>query len=123
MPAATVADVEARLGRSLDESEVQRATTLLSDVEVIIRRRVADLTTLDQDALVMVEATAVARVLRNPDGIREQNAEGFGYTLDPTVAGGRLRLLAEEWADLGLGRRYAAVPMKFREGTNAPPVW
>lgn len=124
MATATLADVENRLGRPLEASEEQLAATLLDDVEVLIRRRVSNLATIDQDALILVEARAVSRILRNPEGVRTQNAEGFGYTLDAQVASGRLALLDDEWYLLGIQRRYASIPVKVREANNdAPFAW
>lgn len=122
MTTATLTDVENRLGRPLDASEQSLATTLLSDVELLILRRVPDLASLDQATLVMVEAMAVARVIRNPEGIKSQNAETFAYTVDSAVSSGRLKLLPDEWYLLGVQRRYASIPMKFRS-PDAPLPW
>lgn len=124
MATATLTDVESRLGRPLVESEEQLATTLLDDVELLIRRRIPELSTLDEDILVMVESRAVARILRNPEGVRTQNADGFGYTLDSQVASGRLQLLDDEWYLLGVRRGYASIPTKFRKAApDAPFAW
>ena len=114
MATATSQDVESRLGRPLDESEVALAETLLGDVELLIKSKARNFDALDPDIVVMVEATAVARVLRNPDGIRSQSADEFSYTVDSRVASGYLNLLPDEWALLGIGRGYASIPMKFR---------
>ncbi|QUH01455.1 hypothetical protein HUO13_12100 [Saccharopolyspora erythraea] len=123
MATATPQDVESRLGRPFEDGEAERAATLLSDVELLIQSRLSDLTSVDPGLLVMVEATAVARVLRNPDGIREQNAESFGYTLDTRVASGYLTVLDTEWRLLGVRRGYGSIPMKFRTVTDAPCTW
>lgn len=114
MAVATTQDVADRLGRPLDESELPLAETLLGDVELLIRSKARNFDALDADAVKMVEATAVARVLRNPDGVRSQSADEFSYTVDSRVASGYLQLLNSEWALLGIGRGYASVPMKFR---------
>ena len=43
MAYATVADVEARLGRSLEAGEQDIVETRLNDVELLIRHRIPDL--------------------------------------------------------------------------------
>lgn len=113
MATATTADVGNRLGRPLEGDETALATTLLDDVELLISQRVT-LTDIDPAVLVMVEARAVARMLRNPEGFRHQQADGFAYTLDAQVSSGRFQLLDDEWSLLGVYRGYSSIPMKFR---------
>lgn len=113
MATATPTDVENRLGRLLESDETTLAATLLEDIELVISQKVS-IADANPDVLVMVEARAVARILRNPDGLKHQQADGYAYTMDAQVASGRLKLLDDEWALLGVQRRYASIPMKFR---------
>lgn len=108
MPFATPQDVAGRLGRELTEAETTQTPILLSDAELLIRSRVPDLDervqagTLAEPVVVMVEAYAVARVLRNPEGFRQEQDGDYMYTLDSRVASGRLAILDEEWRLLGV---------------------
>lgn len=110
MAYATTADIEARLGRTLDPSETQIATTRLGDAELIIRSRVRDLDvlvtsgTLDRGLVVMVEADALLRLIRNPDGYTTETDGNYTYSIDASVASGRLQILDSEWALLGVRR-------------------
>lgn len=103
----TLSDVESRLGREIsDLAEVELVETLLEDAERLISRRAPsgtlDPASLDPLAVKQVAASAVARVLRNPDGYRSESAGGVSYTLDTRAAAGFLTILADEWALLGM---------------------
>lgn len=104
MAYATPADVEISLGRDLSASETTQVTGLLERAELIITRRITDLTdriaddAALEDVVVMVEADVVARVIRNPDGNRQESIDDYSYTRDPNVAAGYLYLTDEEWA-------------------------
>jgi hypothetical protein len=108
MAYATVADVEARLGRSLEAGEQQIVETRLNDVEILIRSRITDLDeriangSTDLEALIMVEANAVLRLIKNIDGFRAETDGNYSYQIDDRVASGRLDILSDEWALLGL---------------------
>lgn len=113
---ADASDVSARLGWTLEGDEAALAETLAGDVLRRIRRRIPDLdlkvtgegrapvTTpaIDLEDLKAVQAIVVARVLRNPEGYRSENAEGVGYTLDTRAAAGFIYMDAEDWALLGI---------------------
>lgn len=104
MAYATVSDVEAALGRSLTSAEQARALTLVDWAQLIITRRLpnlADRISRDpglQDVVVMVEAQAVARVLRNPDGMYRESLDDYSYTRAEEVATGRLYITDDEWS-------------------------
>ena len=110
MAYATVADVEARLGRSLDPSEQTIVQTRLNDVELIIRANIPDLDekvadgTIDEDLLVMIECEAVLRLIRNPEGYTAETDGNYSYQISSRVASGRLDILPEEWDWLGYHR-------------------
>ena len=102
MAVATVADVAVPLMRTLSADEAAYAARLLEWAEALIKARYPDLDALDQDALVMVESQAVARVLRNPDGAYQESLSGeYTHTRDRLGADGVLRIADDEWALLG----------------------
>ena len=101
MATATIQDVETRLGRELDTDEQAQVTALLADAELLIRSRV-DIASVDQDILVMVESNAVLRVIKNPNGYLQESDGNYSYSVSAKVASGKLDILAEEWALLGV---------------------
>jgi hypothetical protein len=108
MAYATVADVEARLGRSLEAGEQEIVETRLNDVELLIRHKIPDLDAqvadgrINESILVMVEADTVLRLIKNVDGYRSETDGNYSYQIDDRVASGRLDILASEWALLGI---------------------
>jgi len=107
---ATPEDIEQRLGRELDVSEATIVAARLDDVEELIFQRIPDLTQkvidgkLRERLIVMVECEAVMRMIRNPDGYTQETDGNYSYTIDARVASGRLTILPEEWAMLGVSR-------------------
>lgn len=143
MAYAASTDVEARLGRSLDSSEQQIVNARLNDVELIIRSKVPDLDTkvstgtVDVEVIIMVEANAVLRLIKNIDGYRSETDGNYSYQIDERVASGRLDILPDEWALLGvksgaftikpyIGPYYSDCPYPW-EDVNRPfadfPAW
>ena len=108
MAYAVAADVEARLGRSLDPSETTIVNTRLADVEILIRNRIRDLDTqistgaIDVESVIMIEAEAVLRLIRNPEGYTAETDGNYSYQISVRVASGRLDILPEEWSLLGI---------------------
>lgn len=108
MAYATVADVEARLGRPLEAGETTVVQTRLNDVELLIRSRIPDLDakvadgTLDVEVVIMVESEAVLRLIRNPEGYTAETDGNYSYQISVKVASGRIDILASEWALLGV---------------------
>lgn len=102
----TPSDVGARLGRDITSDELDLVETLIEDAERLVARRttggVIDPQVIDPLLVKQVVASAVARVLRNPDGYRSESAGGVSYTLDTRAAAGFLTILADEWTLLGL---------------------
>lgn len=107
MAVASPQDVAARLGRALQPPEAAQVAVLLADAETLILTRLPDLHTriehgvLACEVVVLVEASAVARVVRIPAGIRAQRAESYAVDYDTDSATG-LEILPEEWRLLGL---------------------
>lgn len=105
MTYANVTDVSTRLGRPItDPNEVAQVEAWLGDVESLILARIPDL----HDAVdagqptaatvVMVEATAVVRKVRNPDGKQNERIDDYSYGLSAEAARGELFLTDDEWA-------------------------
>lgn len=107
MPTVTIAQIEIELGRTLSDDEAVRAEQLTEDAETIIRSRIKDLDTRLQDTnysnlMAMVIRAAVARVMRNPLGIRTEAEGDRNVQLDTVrVASGYLTILDSEWELLG----------------------
>lgn len=128
MALAAVSDVAARLGREISSQESDLSATLLDDAEAILTARIPDL--LDRAAgderyralVVMVEASMVVRVLRNPDGYRQESEGGYSYTVDTRAAAGFLTVLDDEWALLGY-RADGAFTIAPSLGAGAAPWW
>jgi hypothetical protein len=110
---AQPADVVARW-RPLNARQQRVAATKLADVERRIRKRmaaagrdfdteVADLAGDFRADVIEIEAEAVARVLRNPDGLRSEGLENYQSTRDKSLSDGQLKVTADEWKQIGLG--------------------
>jgi Phage protein Gp19/Gp15/Gp42 len=118
MPYATASDVSTRLGKELTTEEVTLVETRLADVERMILRKVPDLaakvTAGDIDAadVVQVEADAVLRLVRNPDGLYSESDGNYTYVRSRELASGRLEITREEWEVLRVrtGRVFQLVP-------------
>lgn len=117
MAYATAADVEARLGRTLDTSEAQIVTARLGDAELIIKSRIPDLAskitagTILQAAVVMVESDMVLRLIKNIDGFSQETDGNYSYSRLQEVASGTLEVLPREWNLLGIrGGVYTITP-------------
>jgi len=123
---ATAQDIEDRLGRELDESEATIVNTRLEDAEELIYRRIPDLAQRVDDGkirerlIVMVECEAVMRLIRNPEGYTQETDGNYSYSIDSRVASGRLSILPEEWALLGVARTIGVISPRIR---CSPGVW
>ena len=110
MAYATAEDIESRLGRNLDDSETMIAEQRLEDAELIILGRIPDLHTkvaagtVSADVVAMVEADAVIRILRNPEGIVGETDGNYSYQLNWATVTGALSFTTEEWRLLGFTR-------------------
>ncbi|KZM68835.1 Gp19/Gp15/Gp42 family protein [Nocardia terpenica] len=110
MAYAEPADVAVRWGRTLTSEEKALITARLTDVERRIRRKISDLDkkiaagTILRDDVVQVEADAVLRLVRNPDGYIQESDGSYSYMLSQEAASGKLEILPEEWELLGYRR-------------------
>jgi hypothetical protein len=118
MSYASASDVQTRLGKELTPEETSLVSTRLADVERMILRRIPDLAAkvtadeIDQADVVQVEADAVLRLVRNPEGLFSETDGTYGYQFSREIASGKLEITPEEWATLGVrpGRVFQLVP-------------
>lgn len=110
MAYASSTDVTVRWGRVPTTEEAAAIDVRLEDVERLILRRIPDLedqitagTILEED-LIQVEADAVLRLARNPDGYVSETDGNYTYMLSQQQTMGRLEILPEEWDLLGVSR-------------------
>lgn len=103
---ASTADLELRW-RPLSSQEVVNGQTFLADAWGMLKRRVTDLearVTANEDdfadEVVRVLATAVLRVMKNPDGKRQESIDDYSWQRDESVASGVLFFTDDELADL-----------------------
>lgn len=108
MTYANAADVQAIYGKTLSSEETALVERRLAQVERMILRRIPDLAEqisagdIDQADVVDIEAEAVLRVIRNPDGLYSEQDGSYGYQLSREAADNSLRITAEEWERLGI---------------------
>lgn len=125
MSYAQLADVQTRLGRPLTDDEKTQAETLLDDVELEIRSRIPDLDDriangdLSEDVVIRVEASAVKRVIQNPDGYTSETDGDYTYQLNPRLSSGELDITEHEWTLLGVGSGAFVI----RLGCRIPVQW
>lgn len=102
---ATTADLASRW-RPLTAAETTVGTTLLGDAWGMLKRRIPGMETLvgtDADyaaEVVRIMATAVLRVLKNPEGARRESIDDHSWEYDPGNASGGLYFTDEEIDDL-----------------------
>lgn len=103
---ASIEDIEA-MWRPLSEQETINATALLAAVWARVKFQVPGVeANLDSEALDPILAravlvAAVLRVLRNPEGLRQQQIDDYSYTRDTALSSGELYLSDDELALLG----------------------
>ncbi|UJP39331.1 Gp19/Gp15/Gp42 family protein [Cellulomonas palmilytica] len=128
MTLARVEDVQTRLGRPIADDEAPQVDALLRDVEAMIRNRIRDLDDRALDPVflelaVMVEANAVVRVLRNPEGLRTWTVAvddgSVTKTRDQATSAGGLYVTDDEWALLDP----PDVPTAFSSPIRYEPGW
>lgn len=136
MTYANVNDVSTRLGRPIsDATEIAQVNAWLGDVEALILARIPALATgvsagLPTEAVVvMVEANAVVRKVRNPEGKVSERIDDYDYRLNENAGRGDLFLTDEEWALLEPGSGQGAFTItpggsRAREGWWVhPDTW
>jgi len=82
----------------------------LEQVERMIRRRISNLDSLVEESetfeadLIDIEADAVLRLVRNPEGYMSETDGTYTYQLQSDLSTGRLEILDDEWTILGVNR-------------------
>ncbi|KUI36197.1 Gp19/Gp15/Gp42 family protein [Mycobacterium sp. GA-2829] len=118
MTYAKAADVRAVLGRAMTPEETALVERRLAQVERMIVRRIPDLADqidsgdLDEADVIDIEAEAVLRLLRNPEGYASESDGTYSYQFNRETAPGRLEIFAEEWERLGIkpSRMFSITP-------------
>ncbi|MGW6624208.1 Gp19/Gp15/Gp42 family protein [Nocardia sp. NPDC055002] len=115
MAYAVANDVAVRWARVMSPEEEALVLARLEDVERMIKRRLPDLAAriadgrLLEEDVVMVEADAVLRLVRNPEGYLSETDGNYTYMLQTGTVSGRLSVLPEEWELLGVRQTRFAV--------------
>lgn len=113
MAYATYEDVQVRWDHELSQEEQDLVEQRLEDVERRILDRIPDLASkiasgaIDVENVKTIEADAVLRLVRNPDGYIQETDGNYSYILSADQAG-KLYIADEEWELLGWRRRKAA---------------
>jgi hypothetical protein len=116
---ATLTDVSTRLGRPITSTdEISQVLAWLDDIEALILTRIPTLDALvtagtpTSAIVVMVEANAVIRKVRNPDGKVSEDIDDYSYRLNADAARGDLFLTDGEWALLAAGSSSGAFSVR-----------
>lgn len=110
MAYASADDVAARLGRPLSDAELTQVCAFLEDAEIEIKSRIPDLDDRVADSeeylkrVVKVEASAVTRLIRNPDGYIGETDGNYSYQLNWRLNTGAIEITDKEWSQLGLNK-------------------
>lgn len=115
MAFATDTDVTALWGRDASPEEIVLINLRLAQVERMIIRRIPDLVaqvtaaTISIEDVVQVEADAVLRLVRNPDGYLSETDGNYTYMLQAGSTPGALFLTPDDWAALGIVARRMSI--------------
>lgn len=89
-PLATVADLQARLGRALEQSEVPMAEAALADASALVRHYGLPwaIPAAAPDVAVAITLAAAERRVRNPEGYRMEMEGSYQYQLPASAPTG-----------------------------------
>ena len=73
MAVVSVDDVAKGMGRPVDELNEGQVGQAIEDAETLLRIKLGDLTSLDQDVLKLVVRLAVTDYVQNPEGAAEES--------------------------------------------------
>lgn len=110
MAYATAQDVVTLWAKEPEPEVMTLIERRLEQVERMIRRRVTNLDRLVEESdifladLIDIEADAVLRLVRNPEGYISETDGAYTYQLQSDLSSGRLEILDEEWVILGVNR-------------------
>lgn len=103
-PLATLDDVEARLGRSLEGDEIARVEAYLVDFSAVARSYTGQAFTEVPEDIRAVTCQVVIRALGiSPEdsAVTQESLEGYSFSIGAAGAAGPLGLLNDERAVLG----------------------
>lgn len=110
MSYASAADVVTLWAKEPEPEVLALIERRLEQVERMIRRRIPNLdaqaaisSTFEAD-LIDIEADAVLRLVRNPEGYMSETDGAYTYQLQQDLSVGRLEILDDEWQTLGVNR-------------------
>lgn len=110
MAFATADDVVTLWAKQPEPEVMTLIERRLDQVERIIRRRIPNLDNLVVASatfradLIDIEADAVLRLVRNPEGYISETDGAYTYQLQSDLSSGKLEILDEEWQILGVNR-------------------
>lgn len=110
MAYATAQDVVVLWAKEPEPEVMVLIERRLEQVERMIRRRVSNLDGLVEESetfeadLIDIEADAVLRLVRNPEGYMSETDGTYTYQLQSDLSSGRLEILDDEWVILGVNR-------------------
>ncbi|MFF0541736.1 Gp19/Gp15/Gp42 family protein [Prescottella sp. R16] len=113
MTYAAAADVTTLWAKEPEPEVMALIERRLEQVERMILRRIPDLADrivaghIDEADVADIEAEAVLRVVRNPDGYASETDGGYSYQFNREASSGKLEILPEEWQTLGIRPRKA----------------
>lgn len=108
MAYATAADVVVLWAKEPEPEVMLLIERRLDQVERIIKRRITDLDVRVAASdefraeLVDIEADAVLRLVRNPEGYLSETDGVYSYQIQADLSSGRLEILDSEWEALGV---------------------
>ncbi|ASZ75184.1 head-to-tail adaptor [Mycobacterium phage MissWhite] len=117
MAYATAEDVVVLWAKEPEPEVMALIERRLEQIERMIKRRIPDLdlkaaanSTFRAD-LIDIEADAVLRLVRNPEGYLSETDGAYTYQLQADLSQGKLTILDEEWEILGVNsqRRMAVI--------------
>lgn len=110
MAYATATDVVTLWAKEPEPEVMLLIERRLEQVERMIKRRIPDLDTKVTASetfradLIDIEADAVLRLVRNPEGYMSETDGSYMYQLRQDLSSGKLEILADEWQILGVNR-------------------
>ncbi|AAC18459.1 head-to-tail adaptor [Mycobacterium phage Lakes] len=109
MAYATADDVVTLWAKEPEPEVMALIERRLEQVERMIRRRIPDLdarvsSDIFRADLIDIEADAVLRLVRNPEGYLSETDGAYTYQLQADLSQGKLVILDEEWTTLGVNR-------------------
>lgn len=110
MAFATAQDVVTLWAKEPEPEVMLLIERRLEQVERMILRRIPDLSTkaaaseIFEADLIDIEADAVLRLVRNPEGYMSETDGSYTYQLQQELSVGRLEILDDEWQILGVNR-------------------